>query len=333
MWQRNGETHGTLPMPVDRRNLKGAGFAILAFALYATHDVFIKMLGATFAPFQIVFFSTLLSFPLITLMLMRDRTSGTLIPVHPWWTAIRTVCSVVIAGTAFYAFSTLPLAEVYAILFAAPMLITVLSIPILGERVGIHRWAAVIVGLIGVLIVLRPGTSELNLGHAAALTASVGSSLVAVIIRKIGRDERSAVLLLYPMMANALVMGAILPFVYVPVEGIHFAMFAAMSLLGVIGGILIIAAYKSADAAIVAPMQYSQLLWAAIFGFFLFDEFPDLWTWVGAGVIIASGLYIVLRESLRGDTTAAPVLHTRSHPDTGTRPRLSAIEKLTDAAE
>jgi S-adenosylmethionine uptake transporter len=320
-------------MPVDRRNLKGAGFAILAFALYATHDVFIKMLGATFAPFQIVFFSTLLSFPLITLMLMRDRTSGTLIPVHPWWTAIRTVCSVVIAGTAFYAFSTLPLAEVYAILFAAPMLITVLSIPILGERVGIHRWAAVIVGLIGVLIVLRPGTSELNLGHAAALTASVGSSLVAVIIRKIGRDERSAVLLLYPMMANALVMGAILPFVYVPVEGIHFAMFAAMSLLGVIGGILIIAAYKSADAAIVAPMQYSQLLWAAIFGFFLFDEFPDLWTWVGAGVIIASGLYIVLRESLRGDTTAAPVLHTRSHPDTGTRPRLSAIEKLTDAAE
>jgi S-adenosylmethionine uptake transporter len=247
--------------------------------------------------------------------------------------AIRTVCSVVVAGTAFYAFSTLPLAEVYAILFAAPMLITVLSIPILGERVGIHRWAAVIVGLIGVLIVLRPGTSELNLGHAAALTASVGSSLVAVIIRKIGRDERSAVLLLYPMMANALVMGAILPFVYVPVEGIHFAMFAAMSLLGVIGGILIIAAYKSADAAIVAPMQYSQLLWAAIFGFFLFDEFPDLWTWVGAGVIIASGLYIVLRESLRGDTTAAPVLHTRSHPDTGTRPRLSAIEKLTDAAE
>jgi S-adenosylmethionine uptake transporter len=320
-------------MPVDRRNLKGAGFAILAFALYATHDVFIKMLGATFAPFQIVFFSTLLSFPLITLMLMRDRTNGTLIPVHPWWTAIRTGCSVVIAGTAFYAFSTLPLAEVYAILFAAPMLITVLSIPILGERVGIHRWAAVIVGLIGVLIVLRPGTSELNLGHAAALTASVGSSLVAVIIRKIGRDERSAVLLLYPMMANALVMGAILPFVYVPVEGIHFAMFAAMSLLGVIGGILIIAAYKSADAAIVAPMQYSQLLWAAIFGFFLFDEFPDLWTWVGAGVIIASGLYIVLRESLRGDTTAAPVLHTRSHPDTGTRPRLSAIEKLTDAAE
>jgi S-adenosylmethionine uptake transporter len=295
-------------MPVDRSNLKGAVFALVAFALYATHDAFIKTLGNTFAPFQIVFFSTLLSFPMVTLMLMRDQTSGTLIPVHPWWTALRTVCSVIIAGSAFYAFSNLPLAEVYAILFAAPMLITVLSIPILGERVGIHRWAAVIVGLIGVMIVLRPGAAELNLGHAAALTASVGSSLVAVIIRKIGRDERSAVLLLYPMMANALVMGAILPFVYVPVEGIHFAMFAAMSALGFIAGLLIIAAYKSADAAIVAPMQYSQLVWAAVFGYAFFAEFPDVWTWVGAAVIIASGLYIVLRESLRGATSLTPVL-------------------------
>lgn len=320
-------------MPIDRSNLKGAALALGAFGLYATHDVFIKALGSTFAPFQIVFFSTLLSFPMITLMLMRDQKSGTLIPVHPWWMALRTLCSVIVAGSAFYAFSNLPLAEVYTIIFAAPMLITVLSIPILGEKVGIHRWGAVIVGLIGVLIVLRPGTSDLNLGHAAALTASVSSSLVAVIIRKIGRDERDAVLLLYPMMANVLVMGAILPFVYVPVEGVHFAMFAAMSLLGFIGGILIIAAYKSADAAIVAPMQYSQLLWAAIFGFFFFAEFPDFWTWIGAAVIIASGLYIVLRESLRSSTSKTPVLQTRSHPDAGTRPRVSTLEKLTGKSE
>lgn len=316
-----------------KSNLRGALLALTAFGLYATHDVFIKILGETFAPFQIVFFSTLLSFPLITLMLMRDRTSGTLIPVHPWWMALRTVCSVLVAGTAFYAFSVLPLAEVYTILFAAPILITVLSIPILGERVGLHRWGAVFVGLAGVLVVLRPGASDLNLGHAAALTASIGSSLVAVIIRKIGRDERSAVLLLYPMMANAVVMGSILPFVFVPVEGVHFLMFAAMSMLGFVAGLLIIAAYKSADAAIVAPMQYSQLLWAAVFGLLIFAEFPDLWTWVGAAIIIASGLYIVLRESLRGSTSAAPVLRTRSHPDTGTRPRVSAMEKLTGPAE
>jgi drug/metabolite transporter (DMT)-like permease len=90
-------------------------------------------------------------------MLMRDATQGTLIPVHPWWTALRTGAAILTGSSAFYAFSILPLAEVYAILFAAPLLITVLSIPILGEKVGRHRWFAVVRGLIGVLVVLRPG--------------------------------------------------------------------------------------------------------------------------------------------------------------------------------
>jgi len=316
-----------------KSNLRGALLALTAFGLYATHDVFVKTLGASYSPFQIVFFSVLLSFPLVTLMLMRDKTKGTLIPVHPWWTALRTASAVVTGGSAFYAFSVLPLAQVYAILFAAPLIITVLSIPILGERVGLHRWAAVVVGLIGVMIVLRPATEPLGLGHAAALTASVGSSLTAVIIRKIGKDERSAVLLVYPMMANAAVMGALLPFVFMPVGGVEFAMFAAMAAFGFTAGLLIIAAYKAGDAAIVAPMQYSQILWAAVYGVAYFEEFPDLWTWIGAGVIIASGIYIVLRESLRGISLTTPVLRTRSRPETGTQPRVSALERLTRAAE
>ena len=318
---------------IAKSNLRGALLALTAFGLYATHDVFVKSLGATYSPFQIVFFSVLLSFPLVTLMLMRDTTKDTLIPVHPWWTALRTASAVVTGGSAFYAFSVLPLAQVYAILFAAPLIITVLSIPILGERVGIHRWGAVVVGLLGVIVVLRPAAEPLGLGHAAALTAALGSSLTAVIIRKIGRDERSAVLLLYPMMANAAVMGALLPFVFVPIGGTEFAMFAAMAAFGFAGGLLIIGAYKSGDAAIVAPMQYSQILWAAGYGFAYFDEFPDLWTWIGAAVIIASGIYIVLRESLRGISRTTPVLRTRSRPDTGTQPRVSTIEKLSSPTE
>jgi len=318
---------------IAKSNLRGALLALTAFGLYATHDVFVKSLGATYSSFQIVFFSVLLSFPLVTLMLMRDTTKDTLIPVHPWWTALRTASAVVTGGSAFYAFSVLPLAQVYAILFAAPLIITALSIPILGERVGIHRWGAVVVGLLGVIVVLRPAAEPLGLGHAAALTAALGSSLTAVIIRKIGRDERSAVLLLYPMMANAAVMGALLPFVFVPIGGTEFAMFAAMAAFGFAGGLLIIGAYKSGDAAIVAPMQYSQILWAAGYGFAYFDEFPDLWTWIGAAVIIASGIYIVLRESLRGISRTTPVLRTRSRPDTGTQPRVSTIEKLSGPTE
>src|SRR6056297_1436415 len=120
-------------------NAKGALLALLAFGVFSTHDVFVKILGGIYSPFQIVFFSVLLSFPLATVMLMRDAKPGTLVPVHPWWMALRTGAAVVTGVTAFYAFSVLPLAQVYAILFASPLLITLLAIPILGERVGIRR--------------------------------------------------------------------------------------------------------------------------------------------------------------------------------------------------
>lgn len=112
-------------------NAKGAVLALIAFGLYSTHDVFIKTLGAIYSPIQIVFFSVLLSFPLATLMLMRDAKPGTLVPVHPWWMAVRTVGAVVTGVSAFYAFSSLPLTQTYAILFATPLLITVLSLSLI----------------------------------------------------------------------------------------------------------------------------------------------------------------------------------------------------------
>ncbi len=307
-----------------RSNLRAALFALAAFALFATHDVAVKTLGGTYSTFQIIFFSVLLSFPLVVLMLMRDRAESTLIPAHPWWTATRTAAAIVTGATAFYAFSVLPLAQVYAILFAAPLVITLLSIPILGERVGIHRWAAVVVGLIGVLVVLRPGSAPLTLGHAAAVTAAVCGALASVIVRKIGRDERSAVLLLYPMMANFIVMAAVLPFVYRPMPVEDLGLVALMSVFAFVAGLLVIAAYKAGDAAVVAPMQYSQILWAALYGALFFDEAADGMTWIGAGIVIASGLYIVVRETLGGTTLTRPVLQSRTRPETATSPRLGA---------
>lgn len=304
-----------------KSSAKGALLGLTAFALFATHDVVVKTLGASYATFQIIFFSVLLSFPLVVLMLMRDGTSGTLIPRHPWWTAARTVAAIVTGSAAFYAFTVLPLAQVYAILFAAPLIITVLSIPILGEKVGPHRWGAVIVGLIGVLVVLRPGAVPLGPGHLAALVAAVSGALASTIVRKIGRDERSAVLLLYPMMANFIVMASILPFVYQPMPIEHIGLVAIMATLAFVAGLALIAAYKAADAAVVAPMQYSQIIWAAIFGLVFFDELPDLMTGVGAGIVIASGLYIVLREAFGGQSSNTPVLQSRSRPETGTSPR------------
>ncbi|RYG90399.1 DMT family transporter [Loktanella sp. IMCC34160] len=304
-------------------NIKGALYALIAFGIFATHDVLVKILGGLYSPVQLVFFSVLLSFPLATLMLMRDATPGTLLPAHPWWMALRTVAAVVTGMSAFYAFSVLPLAQVYAMIFASPLIITVLAIPILGEKVRLRRGLAVLVGLVGVMVVLRPGQTELGLGHLAALMAAFGGALNSVVVRKIGADERNVVLLLYPMVANFLVMGAFLALVYKPMPVEHLGLLAILSVLAWVAGLGIIAAYKSGEAVIVAPMQYSQILWASAYGAFFFDEQIDGATALGSAIIIASGLYIVLRESKSGNSANRPVLRTRSRPETGTTLRIS----------
>lgn len=310
-------------------NARGALFALAAFALYSTHDVAIKVLGGSYSPVQVVFFSVLLSFPLATIMLMRDASPGTLIPRHPWWMALRTGAAVATGVTAFYAFSVLPLAQVYAIIFASPLIITVLAIPVLGETVRIRRWMAVLVGLCGVLVVLRPGSTDLTLGHAAALVAAVGGSTAAIVVRKIGAEERPVVMLLYPMVVNFIVMAILLPFVYVPMPIEHLGLLGLTAALAWIAGRMIITAYQSGEAAIIAPMQYSQIIWASIYGFFFFGETIDAPTTIGTAIIIASGLYIVLRESRSGASANTPVLRSRSRAETGTVPRVSLYMRLT----
>jgi len=212
-------------------NARGALLALIAFGIFATHDVLIKFLGGLYSPIQIVFYSVLLSFPLATLSLMRDAKPGTLLPVHPWWMALRTAAVVATGLAAFYAFSVLPLAETYAILFASPLLITILAIPVLGEKVRLRRWLAVLVGLSGVLVVLQPGATEITLGHAAALVAAVGGSIASIIVRKIGAEERPVVLMLYPMVANFVLMGGCLVFVYKPMPFTHMAALAVIAVL------------------------------------------------------------------------------------------------------
>jgi len=304
----------------------GAGAAgpllgLLAFALYATHDTVVKYLGGSYSVFQILFFSGVFSFPLVILMLLQDPTPGTLRARHLWWNLARTASMVTGWAAVFYAFSVLPLAQTYAILFATPLLITLLSIPVLGEKVGLHRGAAVVLGLAGVLIVLRPGSADLSPGHGAALLAAACSATSSVIVRRIGRDERAAVLMLYPMLAGFVVMGALMPFVYVPVAAIDLGAMAVVAALAFGAALCIIAAYRRAEASVVAPMQYSQMIWAVLFGWLFFSEIPDLWTLVGAVVIIASGLYILFRESRRNVSAYQPVLATRMQMDTAATPR------------
>jgi S-adenosylmethionine uptake transporter len=296
-------------------SLVGPLLALVAFGLYATHDVIVKVLGTRYNVFQILFFAGLLSFPLAAALLMRDRTPGTLMPVHLWWVLLRTVAIILAGLGGFYAFTVLPLAQTYAILFATPLMVTLLSIPVLGERVGIHRGLAVILGLIGVLIVLRPGGEALSLGHLAALMAALATATSGVVVRKLGNSERSMVLMLYPILGSVLLMGALMVPGYVALELIDLALMGLVALLGFVATLLVIYAYRMADAAVVAPMQYSQMLWAVLYGTLFFGEVPDFWTLVGAGVITASGLYILSREARRDVSTNQPVTAMQARVD------------------
>ncbi|MBO9407437.1 DMT family transporter [Shimia sp. R9_1] len=293
-------------------NLKATLLALLAFALYSTHDVVAKYLGATYSPFQIVFFASLFSFPLVTMMLVRDPTQGNLRPVHPWWVAVRSLCVVIAPAAGFYAFANLPLAQVYAILFSSPLLITLMSIPILKEKVGLWRMLAVVIGLGGVMIVVRPGATELNAGHAAAIITALSAALQSVIVRKIGREERRVVLMLYPLLGSVAVMSVVLVFVYEPMPLIDLGSMAFVSLFGFCATLLLVYAYTIGEAALVAPMQYSQIIWAMIFGALFFGETPDVATLLGAAIIVASGLFIIAREAMGGNSEQTPVLRTRS---------------------
>lgn len=312
-------------MTTSHSNLKGAALSLAAFGIYATHDVVVKYLGGSFSAVQIIFFSGLLSFPILSVMLMGDRRDENLVPRHPWWSLLRAGSAVISGVLGFYAFSKLPLAQCYAIFFSMPLLITLMAIPMLGEKVGLRRGVAVIVGLLGVLVVLRPGQADLELGHLAALAAAVTAALGSVIVRKIGKDERSAVLMLYPMLGNVLAMGAALPFVYQPMQITDLGLMGIIALFSFLAGLLVIKAYRTAPAIIVAPMQYSQILWAALYGTLLFDETIDRFTAIGSAIIIASGIYIVLREGTPSVSGNRPVLSTRSRPETGAMPRVSVM--------
>ena len=314
-------------------NTKGALLALVAFGIYSTHDVIVKYLGANYSSFQVVFFSVLFGFPLVTLMLVGDIKSANLRPFHPWWVALRTL-SVLLSGfCAFYAFSALPLAQTYAMLFTMPMIITMLSIPLLGERVGIHRWAAVVVGLVGVMIVIRPGSSDFTLGHFAALTSAACASLSSIIVRKIGKNERDIVLILFPMLGSFLIMGALMPFDYKPMPLVDLGAVALLAAMAFGAMWFMIGAYKLGDAVVVAPMQYSQILWATVYGSIFFNEPPDGQTLIGISVIILSGLYIVLRESRTNTSENTPVLRTRNRVAAGGYLRIGKFIKAASGSE
>lgn len=290
---------------------KGILFGLLGFAAFSVHDVLIKHLGTTYGTTQILFYSVLFAFPLFSFMLVGTSSSGSMRPRHPWWTAIRIVTIIANTLCVFYAFSVLPLTQTYSILFTIPLMITILAVPILGEKIGLYRGAAVLVGFLGVLVTIRPDPAELSWGHLAAVGGVITSALSSVIVRRVGKDESVLVLLLLPMLASFIVVGILLPLDYQPMPLRDLVAVAILSLFGFIGIHCLIVAYQTSPAAVIAPLQYSQIVWATLFGIYLFGETLERQTIVGTALVICSGIFIVIRESRSDTSGTTPVLRTR----------------------
>ena len=206
----------------------------------------------------------------------------------------------------FSGVALLPLADASAVMFTSPILLTVLAIPLLGEHVGPRRWAAVAVGFVGALIVVRPGTGVMGAGAWFILGAALCNALYQLATRKLRAFDGPLTTLLYTAVVGTVVLSAALPAVWVAPEPAHWPLFALLGVFGGAGHFTLIKAFQRAPAAVVAPFSYASLLWATGYGWLVFGDLPDGWTVVGAAVIAGGGLYILHRERVKRAGGFAP---------------------------
>jgi drug/metabolite transporter (DMT)-like permease len=198
--------------------------------------------------------------------------------------------------------SFLPMAEATTLLFLSPLLITALSVPLLGEHVGLRRWTAVIVGFVGVLIVTRPGLGVMHPVAAVVLIAALAAAFYQITTRKLSSTDNAYTTLFYTAITGVVVFGVAVPFTWRPPTPTAWGLMVWTGIASGLGHFLFIRAHHLARVVVLAPFLYTQLVFATLVGFLVFSELPDAWTLSGAVVIISSGLYVFFRERRAGST-------------------------------
>ncbi|HXP77171.1 MAG TPA: DMT family transporter [Stellaceae bacterium] len=207
-----------------------------------------------------------------------------------------------LASTAFSVsgIGLVPLATASTIGFSSPIIVTALSVPLLGESVGPRRWSAVLVGFVGVLIVVRPGSSQLSAATLLLLGAAASYALYQIATRRSGVRDSAETGIVYAALVGTLAASLLVPFGFeMPRSLADAAILASLGMFGSVGHYYIIHAFRLGPAALVSPLGYLELVGSTTLGYVIFDNLPDLWTWAGASLIVASGIYIALREQRR----------------------------------
>lgn len=276
---------------------KGIGLIVASTLFLSLSDVTSKYISAWIPPLEIAWFR-FFGFVIILLpVIFRGRAS--LRSKRPRLQVLR---GATLAGSSVLFLSALPflpIAEATATSFVAPLFVTGLSIPLLGEKVGMRRLIAVCVGFLGVLIVVRPGTSTFQPAAILTLMSALGWAFTLVVTRKMSGDDPTLTTLTYSALVGLVLLSLIVPLVWVTPDFKTALLACGVAILSTMGQWIVVLAYRHGDASVLAPFTYSQLIWATGLGYFVFQALPDVWTFAGAAVIIASGLYTVQRERLR----------------------------------
>lgn len=274
---------------------------VAAMACLAGLFALVKVASERGVPvFEILFFRNAFAFIPIAIYIARTSGFGVLRTTRPMAHVTRALVGLTGMVGGFMAVSYLPLTEATALSFSAPLFMTALSVPLLKEQVGPHRWAAVAVGFVGVLIMIRPDPAHMaSIGVIFALIGAVGAALAMVTIRQISVTEPGPRIVFYFTLAGAVAGLASLPFGWVMPDAQTLALLVLMGVLGGIGQLLLTEAIRVAPVAVVAPFDYTQLIWASLIAFFVWSELPKATTLAGAALVAASGVYILYRETLK----------------------------------
>lgn len=276
---------------------RGVLLGLAAYAAFSFSDAFIKRLEGHVPMFQLMFLGAALG--LLALPFVRqpgERWRALLQPKLPKIWVARIASGAVNTFGALIAFTHLPMAEAFALIFLMPIFVTLLSVLVLREQVGWRRWTAVIVGFIGVLVVLRPGFRELHAGHLGAVLCGLAGAVGVILVRLAGGREHRLTLYGTNLVGNLVIAGLFMwPNLVMPTP-MQWGEVAGYGLLSALGTVLLLYATLATPVNHVAPTQYSQMLWAVLLGALVFKDRVDALTWVGIGIILAAGLFTVVRE-------------------------------------
>lgn len=294
-------------MPLRHDARRGAVFMLAATALFTFMGALVKLVGARIPFTEIMCFRAALALPVVLVIVLRMGQGLHLATQRFGQHVLRAITGTLAMGCSFYALTLLPLAEHTALTFTTPLFVTILAIPLLGERVGVHRFGAVLLGFAGILVIAlgqggfaAPADRWLMIGAGVALLHGLFSALTTLLVRSLSATERSTTIVLWQSLLMTAVTAATLPFVWVTPTRDELLLLVAIGLIGGVAQVLLTEAFASAQVSSLGAYTYTGILWAVLLGWWIFGAVPGWATFLGAGLIVVASLYILHREIRRG---------------------------------